>query len=275
MSIINGIPDFFKHLAVLDAVMIMVLLALFSVFVTIKMFISQKSPRLNIIFLSGFLWCFVSFFLMPFSFGNIFYHQRYILTGVFFILGALPGIFTNAVKAMAIKNAAASKTLIVAATALVALSIALDYPTRMRRLANDTKNIDDVQVKEGLYLSKIKDTDVIWIVDAGATRFFGKGTYVDMMGLNTYELLTSQKKKYLKDHPPRYIQIVPGWNNIKATVKPDTNMQKNSPTTPYTVTTFEPMQTHYLLKCDRDKISPGKIINSYNVEFPFECATSK
>jgi hypothetical protein len=272
MAVINGIPNFFKYISVLDAVTILVLLALYCVFAAVKGFRAKTVSKLHIIFLSGFLWCFVSFFLTPFSFGDSFYHQRYILTAVSFILGTLPCIFADTVRAMAIKSQTALRTIVITACALVILSIALDYPIRIRRLANDTQNIDDVQVQEGLFLSKIKNSDTVWVVDAGATRFFGKGIYVDLMGLNTYELLTGQKKQYLKKHPPDYIQLIPTWNDIQAEVRADAKTIINSPTTKYTVTPVKKMKNHYLLKCEGDKVKPGNIINAYGIKFPFECA---
>jgi hypothetical protein len=88
----------------------------------------------------------------------------------------------------------------------------------------------------------------VWVVDAGASRFFGRPFVVDMIGLNTPELLGSNAQAYLDAHPPAYLDVFPGWSRLEVTGgdMPATTFEVS---TPYTVTSAPSMRRHVLVTC--------------------------
>ena len=88
-------------------------------------------------------------------------------------------------------------------------------PARYRRLSNDARNIDDVQVAFGRALATAPPAATAWVVDAGASRYFGRAFVVDLMGLNTFELLKPGAEAFLDRHPPSYLDVFPGGRRSK------------------------------------------------------------
>jgi hypothetical protein len=133
---------------------------------------------------------------------------------------------------------------------LLAFSLVSAMPARYQHLANDARNIDDVQVAIGRVLAEAAPTDVVWAVDAGAIRYFGNAFVVDLMALNTPALLDSSAASYLDAHRPRYLEVVPLWAYLDSESERALPRIRFSPSTRYTVTGFAPMQTHDLVRCD-------------------------
>ena len=156
------------------------------------------------------------------------------------------------------------------AAALVMLGVVLDAtPARYRRLSNDARNIDDVQVAFGRALGMAAASDNAWVVDAGASRFFGKPFIVDLMGLNTPEILAPGAQAFLDEHPPRYLDVFPGWSSIeiKAATMPVRSFESS---TRYTVTSNPLMRRHVLVSCE-----PAGTFGRVNVRrraFTFRCS---
>ena len=101
--------------------------------------------------------------------------------------------------------------------ALMVLTMVVDGPRRYRQLENDARNIDDIQVALGKSLAGGASDQSVWAVDAGAVRYFGTPFVVDLLGLNTDALLGLDAQGFLDRHPPRFIEVVPGWSALDET----------------------------------------------------------
>jgi hypothetical protein len=221
-------------------------------------------PRLGgTLFLSGVAYCGISFFLVEPIDPNAFYHQRYALPGVFLMTAALLLIVGGIVR-----HEPRLRLLLPVAVVTMAVPVALAAPARFTRIASDARNIDDVQVAMGKWLASSPATDNAWVVDVGAVRFFGSAYIVDLVGLNSPELLGRDAQKFLDAHPPKYIDIFKSWSDVARAnaVMPARVFQT---TTPYTVATYEPMRQHVVLTCE-----PGVEgrIETRRGKFDFRCA---
>lgn len=215
--------------------------------------------------LSGFLFMAVSFLLITPADPVAFYHQRYALPGVFMVVVAVPMIAMGALGRLTgpARNFLAVAGLI-AATAIILRA----SPNRYQHLSNDAKNIDDVQVRLGKALEAVSSSENAWVIDAGAARFFGNAYVVDLMGLNTPEMLRHNAQAYLDGHPPRYLDLFTGWSSIQSDVTLPRRVFEA--TTPYTVTSSAGMRQHVLLDC----VPPGQTghIAVRRGRFSFRCA---
>jgi hypothetical protein len=196
-----------------------------------------------------------------------FYYQRYALPGVFTVVVALPLLTREVFRALRPAAFRVAQTTVV--VLMVGLTIAA-VPSRYRRLANDARNIDDVQVALGRALADAAPTDNAWVIDAGAARFFGRAFVVDLMALNTPALLTSSAQAYLELREPRYLDLFPGWSKLDASTTGPLPVRVFGSSTPYTVTSFSPMHEHVLALCD----PPGRTgrLSVRNRAYMFRCA---
>jgi hypothetical protein len=209
---------------------------------------TARGPRLAADgFIAGLLFCAVSFALIAPIDAGAFYHQRYVLPALPLLVGALPSLFGAALaRALPARYATAAAALIVA---LCVVGLARGAPARFAHLANDARNIDDVQVAVGKHLAAAAADQVVWAVDAGAVRYFGNAFVVDMLGLNSPELLGPRAQAFLDAHPPHWIEVVPSWSALDAGAAPPLRGDLFEPSTPYTVTGFPIMQRHLLVRC--------------------------
>jgi hypothetical protein len=159
------------------------------------------------LYVSGIVFCAVSFALTPPIDPDSFYHQRYILPALPFIVAALP-LLAAAVVSSSTRAFAARWSGAVAAALCLASALHV-FPARARRLSNDARNIDDVQVAFGRALANARPDDVAWVVDAGASRFFGRAFVVDLIGLNTPALLMPDAQSFLDRHAPAFLDLFP------------------------------------------------------------------
>jgi hypothetical protein len=127
--------------------------------------------------------------------------------------------------------------------------MATGLPERLSRLENDAHNIDDLQVQQGLFLAESSPEDVVWVLDAGASRFFGKPFVVDIIGLNTPQMLGEGAQAYLREHPPRLFDWAAGWANIRADAGGKMGAVTFQTSTPYTVTPLQDMAVRMLVEC--------------------------
>jgi hypothetical protein len=199
-------------------------------------------------YIAGLIFCAVSFALIAPVDPEAFYHQRYVLPALPLLVGPLPLLLREAlVHSLPVHTARLVATAVVAVFVLLLVRAA---PARYEHLANDARNIDDVQVALGRSLAGARPSDVVWAIDAGAVRYFGNAFVVDMMGLNTPEMLGERAQAYLDAHPARYVEVVPSWSSLTVTPSPRFERVLFEPTTPYTVTGFPIMQRHWLVRCD-------------------------
>ena len=221
-------------------------------------------PRLGgALFLTGVVYCGISFVLVEPIDPNAFYHQRYALPGVFLMTASLLLLIGGVVR-----QDARLRLALPVAIVTMAVPVALAAPARYTRIASDARNIDDVQVAMGKWLASSAAADNAWVVDVGAVRFFGNANVVDLVGLNTPELLGQGAQTFLDAHPPKHIDIFTSWSDVvRANAVMPARVFETS--TPYTVATYAPMRQHVLLMCE-----PGVEgrVHTRRGKFNFRCA---
>jgi hypothetical protein len=226
-----------------------------------------SAPRdAAVAWLAGLGLCVLSFVLVPPIDPVAFYHQRYALPGVALLLAAAPPLL---VWALSLVPTRIRRWAGAAVAAAAALGLALDAPGRLSHLENDAHNIDDVQVTEGRALASAPPDARVWAVDAGAIRYFGRAFVVDMMGLNSWQILGSGAGAFLAGHPPAFLEVVPGWSALEPLDQPGGEAHRYLPTTPYTVTSFPDMQLHVLVRCASGSAGTFHLRGR---SYPFACA---
>ncbi|MDP6709639.1 MAG: hypothetical protein QF893_25145, partial [Alphaproteobacteria bacterium] len=112
---------------------------------------------------------------------------------------------------------------------------------------SDTRNINELQRGLGLWLANHTSSDA-WVAsnDAGAVRYFSGRPVVDIMGLNTPELLWNAPD-YARSHPVEAAVFMPAW--FSATSAEGFRTLARVTTTPYTVTSYPRMATQVVLGC--------------------------
>jgi hypothetical protein len=249
----------------LNSVTIIMLAAVVSVILLCRRSTKPEGRAAGAMFLSGTAFCVVSFMLVAPVDPPAFYHQRYVLPGVFLMVAALPMLVAEMLAWLPHPAYRPVWLLIVFALAAIAMQSA---PQRYRRLSNDALNIDDVQVAFGKALATAAPTDNAWVVDAGGPRFFGNAFVVDLMGLNTPQILQPDAQAYLDERPPKYLDLFPRWSAIQSQMQLPQRSFETS--TPYTVTSVAAMRRHVLVSCEPAGTS-GRVTIRRNV-FTFRCA---
>jgi hypothetical protein len=224
-------------------------------------------------FVTAIMFCAVSFALVrPIDPGAL-YYQRYVLPVVPLIVASTP-VLLSAGLARVLRNPTSRAWAWGALLAMMVLTMVVDGPKRYRQLENDARNIDDIQVALGKSLAAVPSDQSVWAVDAGAVRYFGSPFVVDLLGLNTDPLLGPGAQGFLDRHPPRFIEVVPGWSGLDETSQRRLRGALFTPSTKYTVSGVAgiPMQRHLLMRCD-DSSLRGTILVSER-RFEFSCAPS-
>jgi hypothetical protein len=121
----------------------------------------------------------------------------------------------------------------------------------------------------GQSLQHVPEGTTIWLTDAGAIRYFGNAYAVDLMGLNTSEVLTSEAQNYLDRHRANYFHYLPGWLRFPEDDLSDFNSKAFNTDTDYTVTSSASMGTHYLLTCPSNE--SGKLKTLSGRRFNYVC----
>jgi hypothetical protein len=213
----------------------------------IRMLIADRLPRERVVaaaFVAALGFCALSFALIYPGDPEAFYHQRYILPVLPLLLAFLPAAVARLVRwrfpDRAITGAGGM-------TGVVLLVLLIAAPARYRHLANDAHNIDDVQVEMGKFLANAPVSENVWAVDAGAVRYFGSAFVVDMVGLNSPEMLSSVSSRYLSAHRPHFLDVFGSWSELRwLDGAPTVTFHV---TTPYTVTSDHSMGAHELVQC--------------------------
>jgi hypothetical protein len=258
-----GFVDLLGQIPLLDHVAVLVVLIAIALIVHRKAAtgLERAGPAL---FLSGMVFCAVSFALIPPVDPPAFYHQRYVLPGVMLAIAALPVLADNVLTRFVTQAPRAVAPVLALALAAAALAA---FPARARHLANDARNIDDVQVAFGRELSSRPPTATVWAIDAGAIRFFGSPFVVDMIGLNTPELLGPDAQNYLNAHEPAYLDYFPGWSRIEVNAPVQLPARAFVAKTPYTVTSAASMRTHVLVTCTPPQLAGRFVVRGRPWEF--------
>lgn len=242
-----GFRDLLGHLPVLDSSILLTGASLLAVAALWRSRARQGAIGAASAFVSGMIFCMVSFVLVAPVDPGAFYHQRYILPVLPLLVGPIPALADTWLTGWL--PAASARGARVMLLALLCVSLLIAAPGRFQHLSNDTRNIDDVQVAVGRFLTAAAPTDVVWAIDAGAVRYFGNAFVVDMIGLNTPELTEGNAETFLGAHRPDYLEIVPGWSRLEEPGDASVHGIRFAPSTPYTVTAFQPMRNHFLARC--------------------------
>lgn len=263
-----GFRHLLGHLPVVDSSILLVLGLLAAGRIVLRRAGEPDRQAAAAAFLAGLAFCAVSFALVQPADPNAFYHQRYILPVLPLLVGALPLLARDLLEV-----ALAARSLQVARIGLAALliaSIGVHAPVRYQRLANDARNTDDLQVAMGLRLAGAPPDHVHWAVDAGAVRYFGNAFVVDLIGLNSDEILGPHAQQFLDAHRPNYLDIALGWSRLDEAASQRLPAVEFSSSTVYTVTSFASMARRSLAHCD-DPTVGGRILVRHRV-FLFHCA---
>jgi hypothetical protein len=252
---------------IVDSIGVLIAAAVGSIVLLWRASTPSAARAASAMYLSGMLFCATSFALIRPVDPAAFYHQRYVLPGVILMIVALP------ILALELLGRLPRASVLPARVAALALGFALVLqasPARYHRLSNDARNVDDVQVAFGSALATASPSERAWVVDAGASRFFGKAFVVDMIGLNTPDVLRPDAQAYLDTQSPRYLDLFQGWSTVEASERfPQRPFEAS---TPYTVTSYRRMRRHVLVTCE-----PAGAMGVMTVRgrsFGFRCASS-
>jgi len=221
-------------------------------------------------FITAVMFCAVSFALVrPIDPGAL-YYQRYVLPVLPLLVASTPVLLSVGLTRV-LRNETRQVWAWSVLVALMVFTMAVDGPRRYRQLENDARNIDDIQVALGKSLAGAASDQSVWAVDAGAVRYFGTPFVVDLLGLNTDALLGPNAQEFLDRHPPRFIEVLPGWSRLDETSQRRLRGMLFSPSTTYTVSGVHniPMQRHLLMRCD-DSTLRGRIFVGQR-SFEFRC----
>jgi len=243
--LVTGFVDLLGQVAALNSVLVLAVLGCAALYFLSSPHARSGERAAAAMCGTGLVFCAVSFVLIPPADPGAFYHQRYVLPAVPMLVAALPLMLDGLAARFVPRFAPRISAFTGVALAVVLLAA---IPAKARRVSNDARNIDDVQVAFGRALADASVTDVLWAIDAGASRYFGRPFVVDLMALNSPELLRPDAASFISGHQPRYLDLFPDWSRLDPDT-PGLPTREFGATTPYTVTSFPAMRVHYLSTC--------------------------
>jgi hypothetical protein len=139
---------------------------------------------------------------------DAFYHLRYVLPAVPPLLVAL-AVGAHGLGSRLRGRSAQVPLALLLLFATAAAAVAL--PGESRHLHNDVRNINEVQRRIGEWLGETLPAGT-WIAasDAGAIRYFSRLPTIDVIGLNTPEML-EPNEEFLRTHPVAVLAFMPAW----------------------------------------------------------------
>ncbi len=137
-----------------------------------------------------------------------FYHQRYLLPAVPLIL---VGLTLGAWRLGSSTGSRLARLPIGLLALLSILQAGFTVVPESRHLHNDVRNINEVQRTLGKWLGE-RIAPGTWIAasDAGAIRYFSGLPTIDVLGLNTPEML-GHDEQFIREHPVAAIAVMPAW----------------------------------------------------------------
>ena len=224
-------------------------------------------------FTTATVFCAVSFVLVRPEDPDSLYHQRYVLPVLPLFVASSPVLLAGALKCWL--PARCRPVLIsIIMMVLMIVSLVVDGPKRYKHLSNDARNIDDIQVALGKSLATVPSDQSVWVTDAGAVRYFGSAFVVDLLGLNTDAMLGPAAQEFLNRHPPRFVEIVPGWAGLDKESQVRLRGRLFAPSTRYTVSGYSdvPMQRHLLINCNDPSIQGTVFLVKKGTGYKFRCS---
>jgi hypothetical protein len=110
---------------------------------------------------------------------------------------------------------------------------------------------------------------VTWTIDAGAIRYFANGYVVDLMGLNSPQLLTASSMDFLARHPANFLVLLDAWVR---SAPPPLPVRAFATSTPYTVTSMTQMGRQSLYLCLPE--APPSQFRIFDRALPVICAAT-
>jgi hypothetical protein len=207
--------------------------------------IRKMGPRTILPILGGLLFLAGNLVVVPPLDPSSFYHIRYIMPAIPLLISGC------AVGLLALVRFLHGNARIAAAIFLVTgiVGCAATLPHASARLHNDIRNINEVQVAMGEWVGAHTGPQA-WIAtsDAGAVRYFSNRPSIDLMGLNTPEVLVGGEE-WVKARPARILTFMPSWFQP---VHQKLGTIREFTTEPYTVTKWPQMATQIAAVCLAD-----------------------
>lgn len=276
---IVGFSNLLDRFAIVDSSILLTILAAGALYLALSRRTAAGPLLASAAVLSGIGFCALSFILIrPFD-PLAFYHQRYVLPALPLVLGGTPVLVCELLSRTGFDRTAAIGRVVL--PLWLASSLVVEAPTRYRALANDARNIDDVQVAIGRTLAEASPQQSVWAVDVGAVRYFGNAFVVDLIGLNEPRILGPSAQAFLTEHPPDFVEIVPTWTELDGDASKRLQSRFFQTSTGYTVTSFPAMRRHWLAICDdatvsgrlRVRLMGGRVPGGASARsFAFHCA---
>jgi hypothetical protein len=264
---IVGFNGLLGELSLVSSTLAVAVFAIVAVCLLVRPSTSLSGRMGAAMYLTGLVYCSTSFVLVHPLDPTAFYHLRYVLPALFLMGAAFALLIVEAGAVLPGRVRAPSYGIVFAALAAM---LATATPSRYVRLANDARNIDDVQVAMGRSLHGASESDSAWVIDAGATRFFGKPFVIDLIGLNTPEILRADAQTFLDAHPPRYLDRFEGWSEVQSANLASMPVRSFVAATRYTVTNDLRMRRHDLISCEPSGAA-GRITVRGRRTFRFQC----
>ena len=142
-------------------------------------------------------------------------HDPWTFYGVRYLLPLVPPLtIAMACSSLALTSESPGVRRFLPVAALVGIGLvgtAMTLPAMSAKLANDTRNIDELQVSAGRWIdAHVAPGAAVATNDAGAVRYVGNRWTLDMMGLNSPQLVWSGAA-YAKAHPVQAVVFMPAW----------------------------------------------------------------
>ena len=190
-----------------------------------------------------------------------FYHVRYVLP-------AVPGLLVGlAIGASSLGVRLPEKMKNVPLLVLLGLSVvgaARSVSHQSWHLHNDVRNINEVQRAVGERLAQTEPPGT-WIAasDAGAVRYFSGLPTIDVMGLNTPQML-EHDEAFIRAHPVSTLVVMPTW--FWVTAGEGLEVDFRATTEDYTVTSDRTMGTQLVVSVRGSRTDPPRRIRFGGVD---------
>ena len=264
-----GFSEILGRIPVVDSSILLMIAGLVAVYVASN---GQTSPiplaRAAAALLGALLFCAASFVLVPPIDPATFDHQRHVLSVLPLMVAAIPILVCGALGRLL--PARGGRLVQIAMVGVLVLSVVVVSRFRYLTLSNDARNVDDVQGGIARQLASLNPDQVVWAVDAGAVRYFGRAFVVDLLAGHTAQMIGADAQRFLDERRPAYIEMVPLWSSLDAASSRRLPVTRFEPPPLDRTSNDPPMPERWLVKCDDPAVS-GQIAVKGRV-FEFRCA---
>ena len=218
--------------------------------------------------MSALSFCILSFAVFPPIDADTFASRRAVLPVLPLIIGSMPVLLCEVIPRRLLP-ARPMRLVRLAILVLLVGSVLVRVNMRFGALANDARNVDEVQVAIGKHLASAKPDQTVWAVDAGAVRYFGSGFVVDLRGVNSAEMLGPNAAAFLTSHRPRYIQTEA--EELRVEVEAPERLQAIPVrTSPASAATSQARPQQWIVVCSDPDVAGHIVLRDRRL--PFRCA---